>query len=224
VTTERGPSASASATGGFAQAWQSLRADADIQFAPITPPERAEAPGWTRAFLEFLSEIFGAVGNAFRLIGQLLGLSGQVLTWLVIGLGLAILAYLVWRVMEPLRHRRRAGPAIAPEWQPRADEALALLEDADRLAAGGLYDEATHLLLKRSVGQIAEARPGLLEPSATAREIAELRDLPQPARTAFRTIAERVERSLFGLRSLSADDWQQARAAYAEFALAVPRA
>ena len=35
-------------------------------------------------------------------------------------------------------------------------------------------------------------------------------------------IAERVERSLFAMRGLSADDWLAARAAYAEFALAAP--
>jgi len=37
-------------------------------------------------------------------------------------------------------------------------------------------------------------------------------------------IAERVERSLFALRRLGADDWQAARAAYADFALAAPAA
>ena len=99
-------------------------------------------------------------------------------------------------------------------------EALALHDDADRLAAEGRYDEATHLLLKRSVGQIAAARPGLLEPSSTAREIAELPALSEAARGAFALIAGRVERSLFALRSLTADDWRAARAAYADFALA----
>jgi hypothetical protein len=33
-------------------------------------------------------------------------------------------------------------------------------------------------------------------------------------------IASRVERSFFALRNLNADDWQAARAAYADFALA----
>ena len=38
--------------------------------------------------------------------------------------------------------------------------------------------------------------------------------------TAFRIIAERVERSLFALRALDRTDWEAARAAYADFALA----
>ena len=116
--------------------------------------------------------------------------------------------------------RAQAEEPAAPDWVPDAGEALALLEDADRLAAEGRYDEATHLLLKRSVGQIAAARPDLLEPSSTAREIAELPALSEAARGAFALIAGRVERSLFALRSLSADDWHAARAAYADFALA----
>jgi hypothetical protein len=130
----------------------------------------------------------------------------------------------VWRLLEPYFKRRRGDEQAATEWAPDAGEALALLDDADRLAAEGRYDEATHLLLKRSVGQIAAARPNWLEPSSTAREIAVLPDLPQAARGAFATIAERVERSLFALRSLTADDWHAARTAYAEFALAAPRA
>src|SRR5690606_26314616 len=134
------------------------------------------------------------------------------------------LGYLAWRLTEPLRRRRSNPPPEAAEWQPDTEAALALLEDADRLAALGRYEEATHLLLRRSVEHIAEARPGLLEPSTTARDIAGLPCLPGRAGRAFRVIADRVERSLFALRGLSAEDWQQARAAYAEFALALPAA
>jgi hypothetical protein len=46
--------------------------------------------------------------------------------------------------------------------------------------------------------------------------------LPEAARRAFATIAGHVERSLFALRSLSADDWHAARSAYADLALAAP--
>jgi len=111
------------------------------------------------------------------------------------------------------------GDCSALIWRKGA-AALALLDEADRLAADGRFDEATHLLLQRSVGQIAEARPDLVEPSSTAREIAAQPALPEKARGAFAVIADRVERSLFALRRLSLEDWQAARAAYADFALA----
>ncbi len=77
---------------------------------------------------------------------------------------------------------------------------------------------AARLLLRRSVGQIAAARPELVEPSSTARELSALPALPEAARTAFRIVAERVERSLFALRTLDRADWEAARAAYADFA------
>lgn len=224
MTTGRGDSAASDAGSGFAQDWQALRSYADIQFAPLKPPQQAEHPEWFQALLEFLGDIFGPLTHAFNALGRLIGLSGQALTWLLIGVGAAILGYLAWRLTEPLRRRRSNPPPEAAEWQPDTEAALALLEDADRLAALGRYEEATHLLLRRSVEHIAEARPGLLEPSTTAREIAGLPGLPDRARRAFRVIADRVERSLFALRGLSAEDWQQARAAYAEFALAMPAA
>jgi hypothetical protein len=225
VTTGTGEIDGAEAGDAFTRDWQELRADADIQFAPLKPPEAAETPDWLEELYEFLGRLFSPVGDAFSAIGRALGLSGQVMTWLVVAVGVAIVVFLIWRLLEPYRRRRHSGAEqAAPAWTPDAGEAMTLLEDADRLAAEGRYDEATHLLLKRSVGQIAAARPDWLEPSSTAREIAALPELPQAARGAFAAIAERVERSLFALRSLSADDWQAARAAYAEFALAAPQA
>lgn len=222
--TGTGASASAQGADGFARDWRELRADGDIQFAPLRQPEPEEPPQWWRDFVDWLREAMAPVSDALSAIGKALGLSGQALTWILVALGAVLIVLLAWRVLVPLRLKREAAPAAVPDWTPDAGEALALLEDADRLAAAGRYDEATHLLLKRSVGQIAAARPGLLEPSSTAREIAALPALPEAARGAFGVIAERVERSLFALRRLSADDWQAAREAYARFALAAPQA
>jgi hypothetical protein len=44
--------------------------------------------------------------------------------------------------------------------------------------------------------------------------------LPAQARQSFAVIAREVERSLYALRALAADDWHRAREAYAAFALA----
>lgn len=203
--------------------WQELRQADDIQFTPIEPTEPPEPPDWWKDFIEFLGDLLSPVGDFFAAIGRLLGLSGQVIMWLFIGIAVLAVGLLIFRFVSSGPIRRSKAPEPQVQWTPDSEEAIALLDDADRLAAEGRYDEATHLLLKRSVGQIAAARPGLLEPSSTAREISALPALSQAARGAFGTIAERVERSLFALRSLSADDWQAARAAYAEFALAVPQ-
>jgi hypothetical protein len=203
--------------GDAGEAWEAVRADDAIQFAPVSspPPPSPKPPGWLEAFFRWLGDLLEPIGRA-------LGMSWPVFKWVLLALGLAALLFLLWRMVRPLLGWRPRPPAEQNEdagWAPGTTAAMALLEDADRLAAEGRYDEATHLLLQRSVGQIASARPDLVEPATTARELAALPALPDAARTAFGTIASRVERSLFALRTLGADDWRVARAAYAEFAL-----
>lgn len=198
------------------KAWEAVRADPDIQFAPVTvPPEPPPDLGWLAAFFRWLGEVMEPVARA-------LGTSWPVLRWVLLAVLVAAVVLLAWRIAGPALgwRPRKAIEAEDEAWAPTTGDALALLDDADRLAAEGRYDEATHLLLKRSVGQIAAARPDLVEPATTARELAAIGALPDAARAAFGSIAARVERSLFALKALGAEDWQAARQAYAEFALA----
>jgi hypothetical protein len=201
--------------GEASSAWQELRAEGNIQFAPVdVPPASAEMPEWLRQLGEFLSQLFEPVALA-------LAYSWPVLKWVLLALAVAALLYIIYRIVEPYL-RPRSGSAEYEDddgWRPDQQIALALLEEADRLAAEGKYDAATHLLLQRSVAQIAEAKPGLVEPSSTARELAVLPVLPAKAQQAFAIIAHSVERSLFALRALNQTDWEEARAAYANFAL-----
>ncbi|MFN4020187.1 MAG: hypothetical protein ACK4IC_06690 [Erythrobacter sp.] len=202
-----------------ADAWKALRADGDVQFAPVEIPEiKPPEPGW---FERMLAEVFGFLAELLAPVGQVLGASWWWLQWVLLAALAAFVIVLLWRMFGPAIARRHTATAdIAEEWQPETAASLALLEDADRLAAAGRFDEATRLLLQRSVSQIAAVRPELVEPSSTARELAALPALPDSARTAFGIIAERVERSLFALRALDRADWEAARAAYADFALA----
>ena len=195
-----------------ARDWEAVRADSDIQYAPLPPVEPPKPPEWLQQLQEWLADLL-------RPLGEALGLSWPTLKWLLLALAVLGVALLAWRLIAPVLGARRNEGGQEPEWTPEREEALALLEDADALAAAGRFDEATHLLLIRSVGQIRSIRPDWLEPSSTAREIAALSALPEQARSAFALIAERVERSLFALRKLGEDDWQAARAAYADFAL-----
>jgi hypothetical protein len=224
VTTGQGDSAAAAGADSFASDWQALRADGDIQFTPLALPEQPPTPEWLRAIGEFLTWLLRPLLEAFAAAGRLLGFSGQAVMWILVALAVVLVIALAWRYLVPLAKRREDAEPAGPGWAPDTGEALALLEDADRLAAEGRYDEATHLLLRRSVGQIVAARPDLIEPSSTAREITEMAALSEAARGAFAVIAERVERSLFALRGLSLDDWRAARAAYSDFALAGPQA
>jgi hypothetical protein len=214
VTVEGAQIAGATAAADAARDWQAVRADAAIQYAPLPPFKPPEPPGWLKLLGEWLRAIFEPIGEA-------IGLSWPVLEKLLIALAVLGVLLLIWRLAAPLlARRRRSPPAPEPDWAPGRAAAEALLEDADRLAAEGRYGEAVHLLLRRSVGHIAEARPEWLLPASTAREIAAFPMLPERARRAFGAIATRVERSLFALRDLDAVDWTAARSAYADFALA----
>jgi len=217
VTMQDAEIAGSSASSDPARDWEAVRSAADIQYAPLPPGKVSpppQTPDWLKQLGEWLHAIFGPLGEA-------LGVSWPVLQKVLIALAILGLLFLLWRVViEPLLARRRQPKLEAvPEWAPVRGDAVALLADADLLAAEGRYGEAAHLLLQRSVHHIAEAQPDWLLPASTAREIAVLPRLPQRAREAFAVIAARVERSLYALRELDATDWQAARAAYADFAL-----
>lgn len=219
------PSETLANSGGSPPAgWEQLRADENIQFAPVTIPETPPPePSWLSKQLD---EFFNWLGEVLAPLGDAFGSSWWWLQWVLPGLAGLFALVLVIRLIDPamLRFGRKgkakAAAAQEDSWQPDAAASLALLEDADALAAEGRFDEATHLLLQRSVAQISAARPDWTRPSSTARELAALPALPGPARAAFGVIATRVEASLFALRPLARADWDAARAAYAEFALA----
>lgn len=205
--------AGSSAASDALRDWQATRGDATIQYAPIPPYKPPPTPEWLKQLAEFLEGLFKPLGKA-------LGMSWPIFQNVLIALAVLLVLFILWRLAQPLLDRLRAAPPPAePEWTPDREAALALLEDADRLAAEGRFGEAAHLLLQRSVHHIASARPDWLHPASTAREIAVLPTLPQRARAAFGLIAERVERSRYALRALDAADWTAAREAYSDFAL-----
>jgi hypothetical protein len=201
--------------------WETLRNADDLQFSPVDLPEVPPRElGW---FERLLQSVFEFVGQVLAPIGQWIGAWWGLIQWALIALIAVFVLYLLVRTFGPLARRRKAAlQPLDDEWRPDQAASLALLEDAERLAAEGRFEEATHLLLTRSVGQMAAARPDWVEPSSTARELAALTALPDAPRAAFRVMAERVERSLFALQRLDRADWEAARDAYARFALALP--
>lgn len=205
----------ATAARDAASDWEAVRGATDIQFGPLAPAKPlppGQAPEWLQALGRLLEAIFAP-------LGRLLGMSWPLFSNILIVLAVLLALFVLWRLFGPAMEgwRRRSREAAPEAWVPAEAEALALLEDADRLARDGRFAEATHLLLRRSVAQIREARPDWLHPASTAREIADLPALPASGREAFAAIAARVERSRFALRDLGAEDWAAAREAYARF-------
>jgi hypothetical protein len=152
----------------------------------------------------------------------------RIFLWTVIALAAAALLWLVWQRIRTgewrLPRRRNAAAADAgameePSWAPEAAPARAWLSEADALAGQGLYAEAVHHLLFRSVEDIAKRRPRVVRPALTSRELAAAEAVPPPARDLFARIARLVERSLFGGRAVDEGDWSAARAAYSDFVL-----
>lgn len=221
VFSDGSPDAAGPAVYALPEEYERIRADETTQFAPLDLkiPEPREPTGfekWLQGVLEWLADLIAPLGSA-------LSSNWGAIQWVLISALAAFVVYLLWRLIVPAIKRvgsEADREADEPEWQPDKQESLALLEDADRLAAQGHYDKAARLLLQRSVGQIAAARPDWVDPSSTARELAALPRLSDAARSAFSIVSEAVEKSLFALHHLTREDWEHARAAYADFALA----
>jgi len=198
--------AASSGGDGFDAAHAAVAGDATLQFkvAAVEPPP--PLPGWLGALFNLLADL----GPVFLVI-----------FW--VGVAAIVLA-IVWFIgREVLRirlpdRRKPTAPSGEGDWRPAAGVALALLSDADALAEQGRYDEAVHLILLRSIGDIDGRLPNTVRPALTARDIARLQRLPATARPAFTRIAAVVEASLFGGRAVDRADFTECRQAYEAFA------
>lgn len=205
MTVEANPGAPASA--GLVEAHRRMLADASLQFAfkPVVPPK---PPEWLKPLLEALASAAPVLMYVF---------------WGLVAAGLLLIAFMIARELVRTRWPDRfgvgRGPQLEPEdWRPTAAQALALLEDVDRLAAQGRFAEAVHLLLHRSIQDIQGKRPNLVRPALTSRDISSLSALPEQARSAFSGIARIVERSRFGGAPVRSEDFAACRGAYEAFA------
>ena len=171
----------------------------DFKAGPQPPPP----PAWIEKFILALVQFAPILKFLF---------------WGGLVLGAALIVWFVAReILETRFSRPRAEPRPA-DWRPEPEAARALLEEADRLAAAGRFGEAIHILLFRSIDDLAGRRPGLVRPALTSRDIARLEQMPLLARSAFARIAERVERSFFGGRPVGPEDFAHARGDYETFA------
>lgn len=182
----------------FREAYRAIRADESLQFdLPAVPPPEPP-PAWLKALLEAIEPW---------------------MFWTLLGLGVAVLSWLLWPRLRDWLAGLGKGVPPAPEPEGVAPAvARRLLADADEVAAAGDYSEAAHLLLLRSVDALERRRPDAVRPALTSRDLLNLPSLPARGREPFGVLVRAVERSLFGGRRLSQADWLQCRDAYRRFA------
>jgi hypothetical protein len=181
-----------------------------FDFSSLRLPD-PHLPKWLQDALQAVGKVFAAAFPAIRVV-----------FWIGVAAAVATALFLIVRELAGARWRglrRKAAPRPPlTDFAPDRVKALALLEDADRLAAAGRFDEAARLLLHRSIGDIEARRPRLVRPALTAREIAGLDDLPAAARACFAAMAAIVERSAFASRRLAREEFLDCRATYERFA------
>lgn len=193
--------------GSLDAAHRQLLADDSIQFdlpqwtAPTPPP-------WLEPVSQFLNAVAPYLIYLF---------------WGAVIVGVAIILALIFMEMAGVKWRlpwQRSAPRdeVEDAWRPEVAAAQFLLSQADDLAAKGRYEEAVHLLLHRSVADIAQRLPDFLRPSLTARDIASSEVLPAQPRSAFDRMRIIVEAGIFARRPVGDAQWQDARRAYERFA------
>lgn len=196
----------------FAKAHAALLGQPGYQFAMTEYKPQPQA-AWIRELTQFLQDHWPAIRIGFWIVAGVIILA--VFTVLVRTYWPAISQ---WRFRRKPKHEATAATA-AEAWRPTEAQARRLLEDSDALAAQGLYSEAVHLILLRSIEDIQERRPKLVRPTFTSREIGMLQALPEQARAAFSGITRVVERGLFAGASIGPDDFARCREDYRAFAL-----
>lgn len=171
------------------------------QEAPVATRKSGKLPNWLKAFAVITKYIF---------YGFLI-------------LCVSFLVYML--VREIIRIRRNRAPQgekeeapPIPVYQPDAETARIVLDDADKLASEGRFTEAVHTLLFRSIQDIEDKRPHHVNTSLTSREISKLPILSRKARDGFSMISTLVESSFFGGNTLTANDYSLSKSAYKTFA------
>lgn len=155
-----------------------------------------------------------------------LGFLGPIFQLIFYGLLTLAVVYILYLILNTIIATRRstvkadktAETPDIPAYQPDAETARVLIDDADSLAAQGKFAEAVHILLFRSIQDIEDKRPHHVKRSLTSREIASLSILSPKARNVFSQIGKLVEKSFFGGGLLSMEDYELSKAAYKAFA------
>jgi hypothetical protein len=166
-----------------------MRQTRGLQFDFAAAPPPPQTPAWIKALIEVLRVAAPVLKYVF---------------WGGVAIGVALLVWVMIRDLAPTGWRVRKRRAAAVDWRPDA--------------AAARYGEAVHLILFRSIEELAAKRPGSVRAALTSRDIVAAAPIPGGPRDAFARIARTVERSFFGGRVVDAEEFAARRGDYEAFA------
>ncbi|MDC7684863.1 hypothetical protein PQU92_16380 [Asticcacaulis sp. BYS171W] len=182
----------------------------------VAPPRRDVDYEWLRKLFSFFGKIGKFIADVLEPIAPIL----PYLMYLALAVLIAFLLSPLVRAAITARVERlfqRDGLKADAPWRPTAEAAAALLSEIDALAAQGDYDEAVHLLLKRSVADLNAYRPDLVRKHYSARDIGTHPLLPEDARPAYAEITRWAEKSFFAGIKVGREGFDACRKAYVGF-------
>jgi hypothetical protein len=158
---------------------------------------------------------------ASRLSALLTGLGGvpdlRFVPFVLIGLGLALVAFILATLGRGLKERFRREVVVADRAQARAEDPAAHLHAAESALAGGRAREAIHELYLYVIGSLSARELIRYDPALTDRELL-LRAAAIPHADALRDLVALNERAWFGLREPEPNEAQRARSLAARVA------
>jgi Domain of unknown function (DUF4129) len=154
------------------------------------------------------------------------GATSSLMTFLMWGMVIVIgVLFASWIASELSRYGGDAALSEADDSQDRMQAAAdAIIDrplgDADELARRGLFAEAIHTLLLRTLQELVRSAAVRVAPAMTSREILGRVPLLADARTAFAGLITTVEITHFGDEPANAADYERCRQQFHVFAAA----
>lgn len=142
------------------------------------------------------------------------GMGNFVTVVLYVLFGVALVLISLWIVNEFILPRQYAGDRELDLGGEHATARTHPLEEPERLAAAGRFEEAIHLLLLHAFNHLSRALDVSFSDSKTARELARELPLTPTRRQALAELVGQVELSLFGGRPAAAEHYARCRRSF----------
>jgi len=159
-----------------------------------------------------------------RVSGPLSAIANALL-WVLLGVAVVLIALMAARELGDYAKDETADDDSAAGDADQGDAAVVRvpLGDAEALAGQGRFGEAIHVLLLRTLEELARRVTMRLPRSLTSREILARVAVPDDARVALSDLVSAVEVTHFGGQEPSQDDYLACRERFQRFAAAYTR-